>query len=593
MTTPELTTGLPLLRELLLFCAIAGILIPLGRRLHFSQVLAFLIVGAAIGPYGLGSLAGDGTLLRQFTITDLDGARHIAEFGVVFLLFTLGLEMSIGTLWSMRRWVFGLGNAQILVTAGLIAAASNAFGNSWAASSVLGLALALSSTAIVMQLLTERRELGSPVGRACFAVLLMQDLMVVPLLVLVDNVGGNGETPVGIALLVAAGKAAAAIAIIALVGKRIAQPLFHRVSASHQPDAFMALTLLVTLGTAAATWAAGLSLALGAFLAGLLLAETAYRHQIQLTIEPFKGLFIGLFFLSVGMGIDLRTLREEPLWIPLSVLGLFTVKSLIATLAMRGCGLRWAIAVEGGLLLGQGGEFAFIVIGIALTKGLLAPEVGQFMLIVVGFSMLAAPLVAKLGAALGRMLTVPTVQAASADELPSMAGHVVIAGYGRVGQLLGEILDREGVPYLAIDRDAQRVATLHAAGAPVYFGDAEHPDLLPGGIAEAAIAVVITLDEPAAAIGIAHSLCRHLPGLPVLARARDEAHAARLLDAGVEHVVPETLEAALQLSGHVLEAIGYTADDAQQRVQLMRETRVADLHGTGRAGAGAGPAPGT
>jgi CPA2 family monovalent cation:H+ antiporter-2 len=170
---------------------------------------------------------------------------------------------------------------------------------------------------------------------------------------------------------------------------------------------------------------------------------------------------------------------------------------------------------------------------------------------------------------------------------------VVIAGYGRVGQLLGEILDREGVPYLAIDRDAQRVATLHAAGAPVYFGDAEHPDLLPGGIAEAAIAVVITLDEPAAAIGIAHSLCRHLPGLPVLARARDEAHAARLLDAGVEHVVPETLEAALQLSGHVLEAIGYTADDAQQRVQLMRETRVADLHGMGRAGAGAGPAPGT
>ncbi len=583
MTTPELTTGLPLLRELLLFCAIAGILIPLGRRLHFSQVLAFLIVGAAIGPFGLGSLAGDSALLHQFTITDLEGARHIAEFGVVFLLFTLGLEMSIGNLWSMRRWVFGLGNVQILVTAGLIAIASNAFGNGWAASSVLGLALALSSTAIVMQLLAERRELGSPVGRACFAILLMQDLMVVPLLVLVDNVGGGGgETSVGLALLIAAGKAVAAIAIIALVGKRIAQPLFHRVSASHQPDAFMALTLLITLGTAAATWAAGLSLALGAFLAGLLLAETAYRHQVQLTIEPFKGLFIGLFFLSVGMGIDLRALREDPLWIPLSVLGLLAIKSVVTTLAMRGFGLRWATAVEGGLLLGQGGEFAFIVIGIALTKDLLSPAVGQFMLIVVGFSMLAAPMVAKLGAALGRALAPPTVQAKSADELPAMAGHVVIAGYGRVGQLLGEILDREGVPYLAIDRDVQRVATLHAAGAPVYFGDAEHPDLLPGGLAEAAIAVVITLDEPAAAIGIAHSLRRHLPGLPVLARARDEAHAARLLDAGVEHVVPETLEAALQLSGHVLEAIGYTADDAHQRVQLMRETRVADLHGLGR-----------
>jgi CPA2 family monovalent cation:H+ antiporter-2 len=581
MTTPELTTGLPLLRELLLFCAVAGILIPLGRKLHFSQVLAFLIVGATIGPFGLGSLVGNGSLLRHLTITDLEGTRHIAEFGVVFLLFTLGLEMSVGNLWSMRRWVFGLGNTQILVTAGVIALVSNTFGNSWAASSVLGLALALSSTAIVMQLLAERRELGSPVGRASFAILLMQDLMVVPLLVLVDNVGGNGETAVGVALLVAAAKAVAAIGIITLVGKRIAQPLFHRVSASHQPDAFTALTLLVTLGTAAATWAAGLSLALGAFLAGLLLAETAYRHQVQLTIEPFKGLFIGLFFLSVGMGIDLRALREQPLWIPLSVLGLFTIKSVIASLAMRGFGLRWPTAVEGGLLLGQGGEFAFIVIGIALTKGLLSPEVGQFMLIVVGFSMLAAPLVAKVGVALGRTLAPEAHPTPSTDQLPSMSGHVVIAGYGRVGQLLGEILDREGVPYLAIDRDVQRVAALHASGAPVYYGDAEHPDLLPGGIAEAAIAVVITLDEPAAAIGIAHSLQRHLPGLPVLARARDEIHAAQLLDAGVEHVVPETLEAALQLSGHVLEAIGYTVEDAHQRVQMMRETRVADLHGTG------------
>jgi CPA2 family monovalent cation:H+ antiporter-2 len=574
--TPALHTGLPLLRELLVFCAIAGVLIPLVRRLHFSQVLAFLIVGAAIGPFGFASLLPADALLRQLVITDVDGAKSIAEFGVVFLLFTLGLEMSVSKLWALRRWVFGLGSVQIFVTAGLIAVLAQAFGNSWAAASVLGLALALSSTAIVMQLLAERHELGSPVGRVSFAVLLMQDLMVVPLLVLVEYVGDNVGSSLAAALLIAAGKAAAAIALIAVVGRRLVQPLFHRVSASHQPDAFMALTLLVTLGTAAATWAAGLSLALGAFLAGLLLAETAYRHQIALTIEPFKGLFIGLFFLAVGMGIDLRALREEPLWIPVSVLGLYTLKFVVTAGAMRLFGLRWGAAVEGGLLLGQGGEFAFIVIGIALTRGLMGPEVGQFMLIVVGFSMLAAPLMARLGATLGRRLSVAAPAGTPDASIPTLADHVVIAGFGRVGQLLGEVLDREGIPYLAIDRDSARVAALHAAGAPVYFGDAEHPDLLAGGVADAAIAVVITLDKPEAAIGIARQLRQRLPGLPVLARARDEAHAATLRAAGVQRVVPETLEAALQLSGHVLEAVGYTLDAAHQRVQLIRETRLAD-----------------
>ena len=575
MTTSEVHIGLPLLRELLLFCAIAGILIPLVRRFQFSQVLAFLIVGAAIGPYGFGSISAPGTWLDVLTIRDVEGTRQIAEFGVVFLLFTLGLELSVNALWSMRRWVFGLGNVQILITSLLIGGVAWQFGNSAATSAVLGLALALSSTAIVMQLLAERRELGSQVGRASFAILLMQDLMVVPLLVLVDKVGGDAQS-LGLALLLAALKAVLAIALIVLLGKRVAQPLFQRVAAAHQADAFMALTLLVTLGTAAATWAAGLSLALGAFLAGLLLAETAYRHQVHLTIEPFKGLFIGLFFLAVGMGIDLRVLLDQPVWIPLSVLGLFGIKAVVATLAMRGFGLGWATAIEGGLLLGQGGEFAFIVIGIALVKGLLAPDVGQFMLLVVGFSMLAAPLVARLGVLLGQRVA-PAPAAGAADEIPRLAGHVLIAGYGRVGQLLGDIFDREGIPYLAIDRDASRVARLHAAGKPVFFGDAEHPDLLPGGLADNALAVIITLDAPDAAIGIARALSARLPGLPVLARARDEAHALALRGAGVERVVPETLEAALQLSGHALEALGFTTEAAQHCVQMEREARMVEL----------------
>lgn len=580
--TESAAHALPLLRELLLFCAIAGVLIPLVRRLHFSQVLAFLLAGVAVGPFGLGALADESTALGLLSITDLEGARAIAEFGVVFLLFTLGLELSTDQLWAMRRWVFGLGNVQIVATAVLIGALAYFFGNDAAASMVLGLALALSSTAIVMQLLHERHEIGSPVGRASFAVLLMQDLMVVPLLVLVDQFGDGEGASLHVALPLAILKAAVAITLIALVGKRLAQPLFQRVSASHQPDAFMALTLLVTLGTAALTWLAGLSFALGAFLAGLLLAETAYRHQVRIAIEPFRGLFIGLFFMAVGMGLDLSELAAEPLWIPLSVCGLFAIKIPVTALAMRAFGVPAREALEAGFLLGQGGEFAFIVIGIALSKGLMTPAIGQFMLLVVGFSMLAAPGMARLGRLL-RSRGAPGAPATA--TLPvGLSRHVVIAGYGRVGQLLGEVLDREGIPFVALDRDVARVAALHAQGAPVYFGDAEHPDLLPGVIAQEALAVVITLDDPGAAAAIASRLREHLPGLPVLARARDEAHAATLRAFGAQRVIPETLETALQMSGHVLEALGYSTEAAQQLVQVMREARLADAEGAPRPG---------
>lgn len=573
-TEPAAHAALPLLGELLLFCAIAGILIPLVRRFHLSQVLAFLIMGAIIGPHGLGSLTAPDSFLRHFTITNLEGTRAIAEFGVVFLLFTLGLEMSISRLWSMRRWVFGLGNVQILVTAAVIGSLAYAFGNTGAASLVLGLSLALSSTAIVMQLLAERHAIATPVGRVAFAILLMQDLMVVPLLVLVDHVGEESGMALVQALALAAAKAAVAVGAIALLGKRLVQPLFHRVSSTQQADAFMALIVLVTLGTATLTWVAGLSLALGAFLAGLLLAETAFRHQVEVTIEPFKGLLISLFFLSVGMGIDVRALLAEPLWVPLSILGLFVIKIVLATGALRLFGVRWPTAVEGGFLLGQGGEFAFIVIGIALTRALLPQEVGQFMLIVVGFSMLSAPAVARLGRWLASHLagTQDQLQAAP-DDMPELSGHVVIAGFGRVGQLLGDILDRERIPYLALDRDAARVRALSARGASVYFGDTTHPDLLPGKLTRDAMAVVITLDDPGVAADMAERISRAQPGLPVLARARDAQHAAVLRKHGAVEVVPETLEAALQLSGHVLEVLGYNTDAAQHLLQAVRLER--------------------
>jgi len=270
----------------------------------------------------------------------------------------------------------------------------------------------------------------------------------------------------------------------------------------------------------------------------------------------------------------LRALAAEPVWVPLSILGLFLIKILLATGAVRLFGVRWATATEAGFLLGQGGEFAFIVVGIALTRGLLPQEVGQFMLIVVGFSMLAAPAVARLGRRFAARLDSPEEGADTApDELPNLSGHVVIAGFGRVGQLLGEILDRERIPYLALDRDPAQVRTLSARGASVYYGDAAHPDLLPGKLTRDATAVVITLDDPHVAADMVARISRIQPGLPVLARARDEQHAARLREHGAVEVVPETLEAALQLSGHVLEVLGYNMDAAQHLLQTVRLER--------------------
>jgi monovalent cation:H+ antiporter-2, CPA2 family len=566
--------ALPLLAELLLFCGIAGVLIPLARKLQLSQVLAFLLMGVALGPYGLGSLVSPDSPLSLLTFTDLEGTRAIAEFGVVFLLFTLGLEMSVSRLGSLRRWVFGLGNLQILLTTLVIGGLAWAFGNRVGTALVLGLALALSSTAIVMQLLAERHAIGGPVGRTAFSVLLMQDLMVVPLLVLVDHVGHAAGLDLLLALGIAAGKAVLAIALITLLGTRLVQPLFERVSGTHQPDAFMALTLFVTLGTAAMTWSAGLSLALGAFLAGLLLAETAYRHQVEVTLEPFKGLFISLFFLSVGMGVDLRALLADPVWIPLSVLGLCIVKVSLATIATRLFGVKWSTAVETGFLLGQGGEFAFIVIGMAVAREILPDSTAQFMLMVVGFSMLGAPGVARVGRMLAARLAARDQHTETgAPPLPEASGHVLIAGFGRVGQLLGEILQRENIPYLALDRDPQRVQVLAARGANVHYGDAAHHGLLPGRVTTEALAVVITLDDPEVAADIVDRVSREQPGLPVLARARDDAHARVLRAHGAVEVVPETLEAALQLSGHVLEVLGYPPEAAQHLLQTVRAER--------------------
>jgi CPA2 family monovalent cation:H+ antiporter-2 len=578
----ESPAGLPQLREALIFFGCAGLVIPLLQRLRVSPVLGFLVVGTLIGPFGLGLLVEEHPWLRYVVISDIEGVRSLAQLGVILLLFIIGLELSVERLVAMHRMVFGAGLLQVAISALIIGGVAAGFGNALAASIVLGLSLSLSSTAVVVQLLVERRELATPLGRASFAVLLFQDLAVVPLLLLVSILGAGAGAELaqrmGFALL----KALLAVGAIVLIGRSVLRPLFRRVAALRQPEAFMALTLLLVIGTALTTASAGLSMALGAFLAGLIVAETEYRHEVEVNIEPFKGLLMGLFFLSVGMATDLRVLQQDPAWIVASVAGLFLIKAAVVAPILRAFGLSLGAAAHAGLLLGGGGEFAFIAVTAAMTAGLLEREVAQFMLIVVGFSLLATPLAAQLGRFAGRhldrVLGLPAA-AAAAEIPPAMEGHVIIAGFGRVGQLLARVLDANQVPFLALDTDAELVERLRRARLPVYFGDASRGEILDKAGAERAAAVVITLDQTDAARRAAHAVRRHFPEVPLVARARDEAHAALLRQAGARGVVPETLEAGLQLSGHVLEALGIPPEARDEIIDRQRELELAGQAG--------------
>lgn len=560
------------LHDAVVFLAAAALLIPVARRLRISPVLGFLLIGIAIGPHGLAQLVDDYAWLRHLLITNVDGVRALAELGVVFLLFMIGLELSFERLWGMRRLVFGLGSAQIVVTAGVIGVIAFAFGNSLQGSLLLGSCLALSSTAIVTQLLIEQNRLGTTVGRSCFAVLLAQDMAVVPILFLVGAFGAHAGGSILPELAMALGEAVIAVLLIFGIGRLVVRPLLAYVGGVESPELFMAVTLLLIIAIATATHAAGLSAALGAFLAGLLLAETEYRHEIQVNIEPFKGLLLGVFFMSVGMGIDLTEILTDPMWIALSILGLFAIKTLTMALLARAFRIAWHHAVEAGLLLGQGGEFAFVVVGLALSFQLMPSPTAQFMLIVVGATMFLTPLVARLARITGNALRSTTASAATdATEMArDLADHVIIVGYGRTGELLADLLERQQIPYVALDLNADRVHRLQAADVPIRLGDASRWWILEKFALRRAAVLAICTDDPGATEHVLAAARRVSPTIPVVARARDTDHAVSLLTRGANRVVPELLESGLQLGQLMLEAIGYPATAAHELIETRR-----------------------
>ncbi|MBD8654643.1 cation:proton antiporter [Oxalobacteraceae sp. CFBP 13730] len=551
----------PFLREILLFLILAGILIPTLQRLRINQVLGFLAVGALLGPFGLGALALHTPWLSFLTFPAGPGISMLAEIGVLFLMFMIGLELSAARLWSMRRWVFGAGTAQVVASATLIGAALYLYGLPGQAAVVLGLVLSLSSTAVVMQLMNQQHSTGTRLGQAAFAVLMLQDLAVVPILILIGALAkgaGDGNDALLLAAITLA-KAAGAIALIYLVGGRVVHPLFRAFARQRQPDVFMALVLLATFGIAALSAAAGLSMALGALIAGLLLAETEFKHEVELMVEPFKGLLMGLFFMTVGMTIDTRQILDAPLWLASFVLGLVLIKGFVVAVLFRIGGLPWGRAVEGGLLLGQGGEFAFIVIGYAASSGVLDPALGARVMLAVGLSLFITPMLGRLGTAIGDQLETRGDQLAAQHDhaaLSAVRGQVIIAGFGRVGQQLGKLLTAQKIPFVAFETDARLVAQLRADGWPVWFGNAARPELLRRVHADEAPAIVLTMDQPLAALQAVHGIRREFPHVALFARSRDEKHARDLRLAGASVVVPETLEASLQLSSFVLGAMG-------------------------------------
>ncbi len=557
------------LHDAVIFLVAAGLVIPFVKRFSISPVSGFLIVGIAVGPHGFARIADELPWLRHALITDVAGVGALAELGVVFLLFMIGLELSLARLWAMRRLVFGLGSAQVLLTALIIGLIAHAFGNSIEAAVVLGACLALSSTAIVTQLLIEHSRFGTSVGRGSFAILLAQDLAVVPILFLVTAFGSAvGGSPV-ISFGLAVGAAVLAVALILTIGRLVLRPLFEFVSHTASAELFVAATLLIVIGTAAATHAAGLSAPLGAFLAGILLAETEFRHEIEVNIEPFKGLLLGLFFVSVGMGIDLGELTREPGLILASVIGLFAIKAIITAALARVFGFSSGQAAEMGLLLGQAGEFGFVVVALGAGLGLLDAATAQFMFIVVGLTMLVTPLMARGARRLGTTLA-PSTDSPDIDETHGMTGHIVIVGYGRTGQLLAQLLDRQQIAHVALDLDAARVTALNRSGAPVYLADASRRSLLEKVNIGHAIALAVTMDDAAAAVRVVRAARAANANIPIVARAHDDAHAAELLAYGATYVVPEVHEAGMQLGQELLKHAGLPVEATREIIDLQR-----------------------
>jgi monovalent cation:H+ antiporter-2, CPA2 family len=550
----------------------AGVVVPLVSRLGISPVLAYLGAGAILGPLGLGSLIREFPALYWFTVGNAADVAGIAELGIVFLLFLIGLELTLHRLLTMRRLVFGLGGLQVLITGASIAGVAVIAGQAPSTAIILGAALSLSSTAIVLELLSNQGRLATNVGRASFSVLLAQDLAVIPLLLFISIIaagpGGSALKSLATALL----QATVALAVIVVFGRVLLRPLFRLVATTRSKDLFIAAILFVIIAAGVIANQAGLSMALGAFVAGLLLAETEYRKAIEATVEPFKGLLLGIFFFTVGMDIDFRELVREPVWLVGGVVALIAVKALLLILLAKLFGLSWRVAVETGLLLGAGGEFAFVGLGMATDLGLIEERLASLVLAVTSVTMALTPLLALAGRRFASRLTASGAVDPGLTARPGGGQkHAIVVGYGRVGKVVCALLKQHGISYIAADSDAATVTRDRRDGHDVYYGDAADSKFLEAcGLATAA-GVIITIHTQDLIDDVVEHVRAMRPDIVIVARARDADHARHLYALGATDAVPETIEASLQLSEAALVGLGVATGPAIASIHEKRD----------------------
>jgi len=559
----------------------AGVVVPLLRRAGVSPVLGYLGAGAVLGPLALGPFIGDYPLLYWFTVIDAKSVTAIAELGVVFLLFLIGLELSFERLKAMRRLVLGLGGLQLAISFVVISLIALAFGLTPQIAAVLAACLALSSTAIVLELLAQQERLLTSGGRASFSVLLAQDVAVVPILLFIGILGAKGGDSVLLSIATALGQALLVLAVIVLVGRAVLRPFFRLVVGQRSEELFIAAVLFVIVATGILAAKAGLSMAIGAFVAGLLLAETEYRRAVQATIEPFKGLLLGIFFFSVGMNIDFREVAREPVLLFGLAFGLIALKAGIVYALARYFALTRAASLEAALLLGPGGEFAFVGIGLATGLALIEPKLGSFVLAAISLTMALLPLLSALARRLAPLLEEAKPKDPALEALPeAQQGHAIIIGYGRVGKTVASLLRQHDLRQIAIDNDPASVSRARRTGEEVFFGDAARPAFLQACGIGTARSVIITINAAAEIDQIITAIRGLRPDLPIISRARDAAHARHLYAQGVNETVPETIEASLQLSEAALVGLGVPmgrviASIHQKRADFAEELRSA------------------
>jgi len=544
-----------LLEQTIVYLLAAIVMVPISRRLGFGSILGYLAAGIIIGPFG------------AKLINDPEDILHFAELGVVFLLFIVGLELQPSRLWVLRRMVFGLGSAQVVLSAAIIAAIAWALGLDGKPAVIIGLILALSSTAFVLQMLAEKKELTTSHGRAAFSILLFQDLAAIPLIAILPMLGANADggisvTQVGIMVLTIGG--------LIIVGRYLLRPVLQIAAGSKIPEIFTATALLVVIGAALVMELAGMSMVLGAFIAGMLLAGSEFRHQLEADIGPFKGLLLGLFFIAVGMSVNIGLLLESPLRIMIMVVLLMAAKSAVLVplaykFGMSDARSAWSLAAS----MSQGGEFAFVLFGIAAGNALLPSALIDELILVVALSMLITPFAYMAAERYGKRKAAGVEP--EYDKMEGEHNDIIIAGFGRVGQIVARLLRVVDSPCTALEIDSSQVDVVRRYGNAVHFGDASRLDILRAAGAEHAKIFVLAIDDIEASMRTAEAVTRHFPHLKIIARARNRRHVHKLMDLGIEHIFRETYLSSLAISEEVLTTLGVNAEDTSKAIKSFRE----------------------